>query len=401
MQKVFCDTNVLLSYSKEIFEQYQNKESVIICSYVLGEIDRLKEFGTEEKKYQARRVSHDIENNEDKIHYEIREGSYSLPLSFDKNSPDNKIISVLMDLYINDNEILALSNDLLFREKCKSLKLPCKKFGNDNNDLKNIYKGYKCVALSEFELASFYECQANKWDLIENEYLIIQNQDKETVDIRKWTSAGFIELKTPNIKGVKPKNDLQLCAFDMMNSPNAKIRILLGRPGSGKTYINLKSALNFLDKGKFERIIYVRNPAGKGEKLGYLPGNKQEKLDPYSQGIIDNLDMGDMQFKQLIQQERLQCESPNFMKGASKESSWFLVDEAEDLDIETLKLIGTRPAKDSVICFSGDLYQAEKQYKYNNGLVEFINKYKGNPLVSILKLEEDVRSDVSKLFGDL
>jgi PhoH-like ATPase len=388
-----------MQYSQEIFDLY---DKVYMCGWVLRELEKHKQSDNEEKKYLSRQATNNIEANKDKVIYFISECNYDLPSHLDKNIMDNKIISNFKEIYDKDNSIKFLSNDTLFRHNCKSIGIPCEKFGiQDKNDLKNIYKGYKRVILNDFELASFYECQSNKWDMIENEYLIIQNENKETIDIRKWTSKGFIEIKPLNIKGIKPKNDLQICTFDLMNSTNIPIRILLGRSGSGKTYINLKTALYFLDKGKFERIIYVRNPTGKGERLGYLPGSKQEKLDPYSQGIIDNLDMGEMQFKQLISQERLQCESPNFMKGASKESSWFLVDEAEDLDIDTLKLIGTRVAKDSNICFSGDLYQTEKQYKYNNGLIEFINKYKGHPLVGIIKLEEDVRSEVSKLFGDL
>jgi PhoH-like ATPase len=78
-----------------------------------------------------------------------------------------------------------------------------------------------------------------------------------------------------------------------------------------------------------------------------------------------------------------------------------MIDEAEDLDIETLKLIGTRISKNSVICLSGDLMQTEKEYKNNNGLETFINKFKGNPLVGIIKLKDDCRSEVSKLFNEL
>lgn len=399
MQKCSSDTNCLMQYSKDIFEQF---DKVYITGYVLRELEKNKHSLNEEKKYLSRRACRDIEANRHKVVFYVSENKYNLPDDFDKDIMDNKIISNIKELHNNDNEIIALSNDILFKFTCESIGVRCIKFGNqDDNDLKNIYKGYKRVVLNEFELASFYESQENKWDCIENEYLIIQNEVNETIDIRKYTNKGFVELKTPNIKGIKAKNDLQLCALDLMNSPSTQIRILLGRAGAGKTYINLRSGLNFLEKGKFERIIYVRNPIGKGEQSGYLPGSKIEKLEPFAQGIIDNLDMGEIQFKQLMSQERLQFESPYFMKGASKESSWFLVDEAEDLDIETLKLVGTRVAKDSVICFSGDLYQTEKKYRYNNGLVAFINKYKGHPFVGIIKLEEDVRSEVSRLFGDL
>jgi len=389
MQRIIVDTNVLIDGL-----QVYDFEKIYIPSVVLDELDNLKRNKDFELAYKAKEAIKMLEGSDN---IEVRwENLYSVPLEF---SNDNKIISFAKDVFMFDKECVFLSNDYNVRLKAKHLGIPCESYNQDNNN--KVYKGYKEVVLSDLELACFYEeCKANKWDLIENEYLIIKNENIETVDVRRWTSKGFVELKTPNIKGIKSKNDLQLCAFDLMNS-NIPIKILLGKPGSGKTFINLKSALYFLDKGKYQRIIYIRNPIGKGESIGFLPGTQLEKLEPFAQAIIDNLEMGEAQFKQMISQERLQFDCPYFLKGASKDASWFLVDEAEDLDVETLRLIGTRLAKDSVICFSGDLYQTEKKYKNNNGLTSFIEKFKGNPLVGIVKLDEDVRSEVSKLFGDL
>ena len=393
MREVILDTNTLLNNID--LSQF---DKVFLPITVLEELDSIKHKSEGELNYKARKAIRQIEES-DNIEYRL-DYSYSLPSWLDKSVPDNRILGFAKDVTTIYPGVVLISADLNVLTKARALGIPCEKF-EDKSDFKGVYTGYKQVVLSDFEMASFYERKANKWELVENQYLIIKAEDGETKDIYKWTNKGFTELKIPTIKGIKAKNDLQQCAFDLMNSTNVPIKILLGRPGSGKSYINLRSALNYLDKGKFQRIVYVRNPIGKGEQIGYLPGNKQDKLEPFAQAIIDNLEMGEMQFKQLISQERLQFESPYFMKGASKESSWFLVDEAEDLDVDTLKLVGTRLAKESVVCFSGDLYQTEKKYKHNNGLIHFIDKYKGHPLVGIIKLEDDVRSEVSKLFGDL
>lgn len=380
-EKILLDTNVLLNFHNKALTQY---DKVYIPITVLEELDKLKMSDSDEKSFKARQAIRALEDA-DNIEYILDE-------SLDMAKADNRILDTA-----KINGCRLITQDINMRVKAGALGLDVGKF---ESDIQEEYKGYKEVTLSEYELATFYECQVNKWSLLLNEYLIIKDEDGKTVDRLKWTTKGFQQLKMPNIKGFKPLNDLQYCAFDLMAS-EAPIKILLGRPGSGKTLINLKAGLNYLEKGKFERIIYVRNPVGKGQNIGYLPGSKEEKLDPFSQAITDNLENGEMQFRQLITTERLQFECPYFMKGASKENSWFLVDEAEDLDIDTLKLVGTRLATNSVICLSGDLHQTEKQYRHNNGLIAFIEKYKGNPLVGIVKLKEDVRSDVSRIFGDL
>lgn len=380
--KIMLDTNVLLNYHSKALEQY---EKVYIPITVLEELDKLKMSDSDEKRFQARQAIRALECAEN-VEYVQDE-------CLDMGKADNRILKIA-----KESGCKLVTQDINMRIKADALRLNVGKF--EDESICEEYKGYKEIRLSEYEQAVFYECQNNKWGLLLNEYLVIKDECGKTIDRLKWTSKGFQQLKMPNIKGFKPLNDLQYCAFDLMAS-DTPIKILLGKAGTGKTLINLRAGLNHLEKGKFERIVYVRNPIGKGKNVGYLPGSKEEKLEPFSQAITDNLENGEMQFKQLMNTERLQFECPYFMKGASKENSWFLVDEAEDLDVDTIKLIGTRLAANSVICFSGDLHQAEKEYRHNNGLVAFIEKYKGNPMVGIVKLKEDVRSDVSRLFGEL
>jgi PhoH-like ATPase len=385
MAKVVVDTNYLIEQDdlEDLIKQYE----IIIPICVLEEIDNLNHTSNDQnKKYKIRNAIRFIESNLDKITVDTN--------NYIRDKNDNKILDSCIE-----NKAKLITFDVAMKIKAKAFDVGCIE---TDYKLQEQYKGYKVIQLSDEELAYWYENEfkVNSYDLLYNEYLLIQNKDDEIVDKLKWTEKGFVRLKMPSVKGLKPLNHLQQCAFDLMAS-DTPIKILLGHAGSGKTLINLRSALHYIEKGKFERILYVRNPIGKGESIGFLPGTKFEKMESYLAGVIDNLEMGDLQFKQLVAQEKIVVESPYFMKGASKVDTWFLVDEAEDLDVETLKLIGTRVAKGSVVCFTGDLHQTEKKYKSNNGLQKFINEFKGNPLVGIVKLNEDVRSDVSKLFNEL
>lgn len=386
--KVFCDTNVLLSDNFNL----NDYKKVYISIVSIEEIDGLKHDNT--IGYQARRITNRLKSAKNVEYVLYKQGDL---INLEEHKNDNKILQMAYDTWQNDTEVLFLTDDFNLKIKADAIKLPCELFEFKSDD---IYTGYKIVDLTENELANWYEqeVKSNLWDLELNEYIMFRVNDI-IVDKYRWTKDGFVKLKIPNIKGIKPLNDLQQCAFDLMNS-EVPIKILLGKAGSGKTLINIRSAINALDRGKFQRIMYLRNPVGKGKNIGFLPGNKLEKLEPFCSSIIDNLEGGELQFQQMINQDRLLVECSYFIKGASKENTWFCVDEGEDLDVETLKLIGTRLAKNSVLCISADLDQTEKEYKNNNGLCEFIKKFKGNPLVGIVVLQDDVRSEVSKLFGE-
>ena len=166
----YIDSNVVIEYSKEIFEKYSN---INLSGYVLGELDNLKKNGkTEEVKFQARRATRDINNNRDKITYIIDETDYNnLPTCFNKENMDNKIISLLKVLYDKDNNFVCLSNDMLFQEKCRVINIPCEKFEPTEFDGEK-YTGYKILEMSEYELANWYESEtkANLWNLNINEY---------------------------------------------------------------------------------------------------------------------------------------------------------------------------------------------------------------------------------------
>lgn len=401
MEKIkIIDTNILLQFSTIILT---NK--CIIPSVVLSEIESIKTnlYKSDEVKFQARQASRFLDENSDKydvfiVDNEIYDivSKFKLPIS-----NDNLIIACAYKLKINKygDNIVFVSNDRCARLVAKNYFLLQAENYINLNDVE--YKGYKEVCVSDEDLAAIYQNpNVNIHNCLINQYLIIKNKLGSVVEKLKWDGENYVSLKLNKFKDIKPQNIQQELAFDLMLS-DTPIKILVGTAGSGKSLINVKFALNAIQKGKVSRILYLRDACGKGTGIGFLPGTKDEKLRSFTQSLTDNLDRGEYELEELIQRGIINIESPFFIKGASKENTWFLVDEAEDLDIEMIKLIGTRVSKGSYICFSGDLRQTEKKYKCNNGLEAFIHKFKGSSLVGIVKLQDDFRSETSKLFNSL
>lgn len=136
---------------------------------------------------------------------------------------------------------------------------------------------------------------------------------------------------------------------------------------------------------------------------GYIVthNTKDEKIEPFYKAIEQNLDGGEIELQRMLQYRQLEFEIPFYLKGQSISNSFIIVEEAGDFDTKLIKLVGTRVAEGSCICFSGDWKQAEAKYSRDNGLVHLLNKTKDNPLVGAIILEEDVRSSASRVFAEL
>ena len=144
----------------------------------------------------------------------------------------------------------------------------------------------------------------------------------------------------------------------------------------------------------------VRNPTGSGEEIGFLPGDLEDKTADFFAPFIDNMDGGEQELENMKRRGEIDTQIPFYLKGRSIPQTFIIVDEAEDLTAKDFKLIGSRIAEGSAVIFTGDFKQAETKYVYNNGLSKFIQYVSENPspLVGIVVLDDDVRSDASKFF---
>jgi len=389
-QRLVIDTSVFMSDTE--INDLINKYHVIIPYVVLEELDNLKESSDRQKSYNARKAIRFIENNFDDFQFvETQESDW-----FEN---DNKIIETAR--FYN---CAIATNDLNMKVKCKVLQIPVVKIAIKNED----YKGYKIIKIDITNnkdneiLASIYENpKQNLWNLYINQYLIIRdNNSDKTLDIFRWNGNELVKLKLPPKKVISPLNDIQSCALDLLYNKDIPIKFLIGKIGSGKTYLATNLGFYYtLEKGLYNKVLVVRNPIGAGEDIGFLPGDKLDKVGEFYTPIKQNADISDIE--PLFENGQLEFNIPFFIKGSTYDNTWMIIDECEDMDVNTIKIIGGRVGKNSCIIFCGDYMQVENKFRFNNGLKYAVDKLKGNSLVGVVFLEQNVRSDASSVFLSL
>jgi predicted ribonuclease YlaK len=252
-------------------------------------------------------------------------------------------------------------------------------------------------------IASIYE-NKNILGMKINEYLILKNQKGEVIDKQRYTKDGFKELNFVKFKDFKPKSPKQYCAFDLLSNTDIPIKILAGVPGAGKTAMAIRFAMYFLNKETYKHILIVRHNVGIGEKNGYLPGDKTEKIRAWLGFLDDNLDFIQYTLDELIDRDMIEIDSVEYMKGRDIKNTFIIIDEAEDLTTDQFRMLGERVSKDSAICFVGDEQQSTlEKFSRDNGLRHAIEVLGGNNLVGMIvfddKLLDNMRSEASKIFS--
>lgn len=399
MKRVCVDTNVLIDGLK--FEEF---EKVYIPITVVEELDKLKTSKDFELALKAKQAIRSIKNAEN---VEVRwNTTYSLPLELD-NSNDNKIISFAKDCSAFDSECVFLTNDYNVQLKSKHLGISYKGY-NNNYTQNEVYKGYKTLQGGTAFINEFFEDVnngINEYGFLQNEYLILYNSDLDDIYEYRFDGDKFVDLKLPPSKIVKGLNSQQRCALDLLNNKDIPVKVVAGGFGSGKTLLSVKTGLyHVTQKENYKTLMFIRNPiVADGADIGFLPGDKSEKIYDFCRPFLQYVENDKDQFyaENLIRNEKIKMDVVSFLKGVSIDDSFVIMDEAEDLNTKLIKLVGSRIGANSCIVFTGDWKQSENKYKQDNGLVKLINHSKGNPLVGIVVLEEDVRSDASRLFAEL
>lgn len=267
---------------------------------------------------------------------------------------------------------------------------------------KEFYKGYK-ILKGNTEYINNQMANDNYIDsFVTNEYLIIQNIDDNSESEMRYDGKGFVGLHLPSNKFIKGKNALQRCALDLLNNKDITTCAILGGYGSGKSYLSMKMALYAVkEKGWQSRIAVIREAIGSGREVGFLKGDLEDKTNLFFLPLAQQLDRGEIEVESLKRQGVLESNIFYYLKGTTYNDAIMLIDEAEDLDEKQVKLAGTRVGENGRIFFSGDYKQDEFNRLENNPLVKMCNELKGNPLFGCVYLDEDVRSNTSKMFANL
>jgi PhoH-like ATPase len=189
---------------------------------------------------------------------------------------------------------------------------------------------------------------------------------------------------------------------------------LVGKAGTGKTLLALAAGLSkTLDEGRFQRLLVSRPIFPMGRDIGYLPGDVEEKLNPWMQPIFDNVEylMGaDTSQKkaagraqELINQGMLNIEPLTYIRGRSIPNQYLIVDESQNLTPHEIKTIVTRAGEGTKIVLTGDCYQIDNPYvdSANSGLTYAVERFKGQLISAHVTLTKGERSELAELASNI
>ena len=292
---------------------------------------------------------------------------------------DNSILSNLFGVNDSNLQIIEKINDVKIQYRGNKIKI----FGNK----KSIYETKETI----FNLFD----EARKGIEIDED-IIKDNKSILSMD-NNLNNQSDVFIQTKKRK-IVPRTKNQKNYFKMLNSKN--IIFAIGPAGTGKTYIAVAKAVSALQEGKINKIILSRPAVEAGEKLGFLPGDLKEKVDPFLRPIYDALYamMPNDQVEKKITNSIIEIAPIAFMRGRTLEDCFIILDEAQNTTKIQMKMFLTRLGRNSQMVIAGDNTQIDLVSKKDSGLIDASSKLANIKDIGFIYLDERdvVRHDVVK-----
>lgn len=272
----------------------------------------------------------------------------------------------------------------------------------------SLYTGVKELILDVKDLSSFYLGEYPLENMHSNEYLLIYDNNKHCIDKYKWDGTKLVKLKIKSINNqyigkVKPLNEYQECMVDMILDDSITVKSSMGIPGGGKSYLFVAYGMDMVLKNQFDRLIYIKNNVDIGhEKIGAIPGDLSDKLEPWTKVLYDifggKLIVDEFKFKGKIETEYL-----GYTVGRTYNNTFIVVDDAQQLSKKHVYNLTTRLGHNSVIGFAGDLYQtySSKYENGNNGMNFLHEKLKNEDFFATVHTKKSERSCTAQKCAEL
>ncbi|HUC93154.1 MAG TPA: PhoH family protein [Paenibacillus sp.] len=442
MKKIFVlDTNVLLHDPQAIFAFEDNE--VIIPAVVLEEIDSKKRLADELGR-NARHISRLLDGLRDEGHLhegitlqgggllkvEINHRSFlRVQEMFGEMSNDNRILAVALNYLLEEAEketpkrVILVSKDVLVRVKADVFGLPAQDYLSDRTVApSDIYAGYIHMHVHPSVIDEFYTYRflavkslPAASSLLPNEFVILRDEMGTSKSALLKVSADGMKLEplymsNDPVWGITARNAQQRMALELLLNDDIPLVTLSGKAGTGKTLLALAAALMKVeDEHKYKKLLIARPVVPMGKDIGYLPGEKDEKLRPWMQPIYDNLEFlfdtkkaGDID-KILMGLGSIQVEALTYIRGRSIPGQFIIIDEAQNLSKHEVKTIVSRVGEGSKIVLLGDPEQIDHPYldSVSNGLTYIVERFKRESLSGHITLEKGERSKLAQLAADL
>lgn len=228
-----------------------------------------------------------------------------------------------------------------------------------------------------FDLLYRLTVESIRWqerDLIHIVKLVINSTSEKDIDsIIDFYQNKQVILNTFEGKKICVKTLKQKLYIDMLKK--SSIVFAVGAAGTGKTYLAVAYAVSQLKKGNIKKIIITRPVVEAGEKLGFLPGDLKEKVDPYLIPIYDALEefLGKESLGKLIEKGNVEIAPLAYMRGRTLDNAIIILDEAQNTTKSQMKMFLTRLGFNSKMIITGDITQIDLPSKHVSGLIEATN----------------------------
>ena len=435
--KIFVlDTCVLLFDHSALTNFEDNKVAIPIT--VLEELDRFK-VGNETKHFEARecirildRLSQEhslqdwipVENGMEGqlrviMDADCSEGHASSV--FAEHTNDHKILDAALCLQAKEPEskVILVSKDINLRLKAKALNLPAEDYQTGKvKDNRHMYTGRTTLEGVDSEVIRRMYLDGNSRkisalgdDRQHNHFYILKDGSASAMGFFNESKRNIERVDKSYAYGIKPRNAEQAFALHAIQNPDINLVTICGVAGTGKTLLALAGALE--QKNRFDQIILARPIVALSNKdLGYLPGDAEEKVNPYMQPLFDNLNFIKSQFgpnerkyraiEDMRNEGKIQISPLAYIRGRSLSNVIFIVDEAQNLTPHEVKTIITRAGENTKIILTGDIRQIDTPYldEQSNGLTYVIDRLRGKDLYCHISLEKGERSDLANLAND-
>lgn len=425
------DANILIHDPQSIFQFADN--TVLIPVGVIGELDRFKKEQTA-RGFNARMVVRLLDSLRGEASLaagvRLKEGGAlrvycesDRPFGGENGHVDFEILRIAKRVQETEPQtpVVIVTKDISLRIRADAAGLRAEDYETDRVELTELYPGHAELTISSEELALFRAGGAivNRFaDLSANEYVLLRSDgDERGSALARCTSdlGRLVELQQPDKSfwGVQPRNKEQYFAIDALLQDSIPLVTLMGKAGTGKTLLALGAALSLsLRRKRFRGVLICRPIVPVGRDLGFLPGDVEQKLDPWLKPITDTIDFlfegagqasGHADAASLIRAGVIEIQPLTYIRGRSIANRFVVIDEAQNLTPLEVKTLITRMGQGAKVALTGDVFQIDNPYvdATSNGFTYLVNRFRNQPIAAHVELRKGERSTLAELAANL
>jgi len=460
------DTSVLLHDPNSLFVFQDN--DVVVPFAVLEELDEFKSGGNDLARNARQCIRHldrlrahgrldegvrwtttaegydaarDGDRSRGSIRIDVQQ--HDRPEALRAEITDNRIIAVAYALHRKGERTVFVSKDINARIKADALGVRSEDFENQKVDAERLYTGQFTIEAPGERIDELYEQRMLPIaDLSEqlsrtrddgtvvtrsvetNEFVILRDIADEShsgVARRLADTDHLVPVTGPKrpVFGIMARNVEQTMALELLLDDEVKLITLTGGAGSGKTLLALAAGMTkVFQEERYDKLLVARPIVPMGRDIGFLPGEKEEKLSAWMQPIFDNLDYllstrgshyqsaeslsAEQRLERLLADGKLVLEALTYIRGRSIPHQFIIVDEAQNLTPHEVKTIVSRAGEGAKIVLTGDIGQIDNPYldSSSNGLSYTVERMRGSGVVGHVTLVKSERSDLASLAAE-